>query len=278
MNALQIPWLELAIGIAIIGSVSVAQIREPNRAYHWGLAFTGLSFACTLLAALAYDQGTSAESIAPYSLQTQLFGRQLFRLDELSAPLVPTVALLHFLTALATARTHMRRFSFSWSLAAEAIRLATFSCLEPWALVGLLAIATVPPYVELVNRGRPVGVYVLHMSLFVVLLLTGWAAVDTAGSISSAQAQAGTILLALAAYEGLARSRTFRHYTHALLGDRLVRACLVRDRDPVCGAAERRIRCSAAGAADRAGVGPAEYRSDVAGHGRLRGGHGHRTA
>ena len=67
---------------------------------------------------------------------------------------MPAVALLHFLTALATARTHMRRFSFSWSLAAEAIRLATFSCKEPWVLIGLLAVSTVPPYVELRNR-RP---------------------------------------------------------------------------------------------------------------------------
>ena len=49
----------------------------------------------------------------------------------------------------------MRRFSFSWSLAAEVIRLATFSCKEPWVLIGLLVVSTVPPYVELLNRGRP---------------------------------------------------------------------------------------------------------------------------
>ena len=48
----------------------------------------------------------------------------------------------------------MRRFSFSWSLAAEAIRLATFSCKEPWLLIGLLAVSTVPPYVEL-RQPRP---------------------------------------------------------------------------------------------------------------------------
>ena len=53
----------------------------------------------------------------------------------------------------------MRRFSFSWSLAAEAIRLATFSSKEPWLLIGLLAASTVPPYVELANRGRPTRVY-----------------------------------------------------------------------------------------------------------------------
>ncbi len=110
-----------------------------------------------------------------------MFGRQLFSLDEVSAPLVPTVALLHFLTALATARTHMRRFSFSWSLAAEAIRLATFSCRDPWVLIGLLAVSTIPPYIELLNRGRPVRVYVLHMGLFIGLLIVGWMLVESSG-------------------------------------------------------------------------------------------------
>src|SRR5262249_15965061 len=120
-----------------------------------------------------------------YSVQPYLFGRQIFGLDELSAPLVPTVALLHFLTAIATARTHMRRFSFSWSLAAEVIRLATFSCKEPWVLIGLLATATVPPYIELRHRGRPTRVYVLHMALFVGLLVFGWAIVQRDGHSST---------------------------------------------------------------------------------------------
>ena len=58
---------------------------------------------------------------------------------------MPAVALLHFLTALATARTKMRRFSFSWSLGSEAIRLAMFSCQESWLLVGLLSSARFRP-------------------------------------------------------------------------------------------------------------------------------------
>jgi NADH-quinone oxidoreductase subunit M len=195
MNPLQLPWLELAIGLTIVGSASVAHLREPNRAHRWALVFTGVSFACTILAWLAFEQDTPPAAIARYSLQTRLWGRAIFGLDDLTAPLLPIVALLHFLTALATARTHMRRYSFSWSLAAEAIRLATFSCQSPSVLVGLLAIATVPPYIELANRVKPVGVYVLHMALFVTLLIVGWAAVSMSHSIVSPQAQWGTALL-----------------------------------------------------------------------------------
>lgn len=190
-----IPWLELAIGFAIVGSATIARIREPTRAYHWGLTFTGICFLTTLLAWLAFYLEIPADAVSHFSVQPQLFGRQLFSLDALSAPLLPAVALLHFLTALATARTKMRRYSFSWSLAAAAIGMATFSCQEPWVLVGLLACATLPPYVELVNRSRPTRVYALHMALFVALLILGWGAIDTADSISSVRAQMGTILL-----------------------------------------------------------------------------------
>ena len=79
----------------------------------------------------------------------------------------------------------MRRYSFSWSMAAETIGLMKFSCTEPWILIALLAISTVPPYVELLNRHRPTRVYLLHMALFVGLLVVGWAAVTLEGGPSA---------------------------------------------------------------------------------------------
>ena len=178
MNLLELPWLELAIAAALVGSPIVSRFRDPDRAYHWALFFTGTSFACASLAWLSFYQGVPADLTRGYSLQPWLFGRRFLALDELSAPLVPAIALLHFLTAMATARTHMRRFSFSWSLASESIRLATFSVRDPWLLIALLAVATLTPYVELVNRGRPTRIYVLHMGLFVMLLAGGWALVE----------------------------------------------------------------------------------------------------
>lgn len=177
MNILHLPWLELAVAITLFGSPFVSRLRNPNRAYQWGLVFTGLAFACTLLAWFAFATGVTPEMLRVWSFQPSLFGRQVLALDELNAPLIPSIALLHFLAAMATSRKHMRRFSFSWSLAAEAIRLATFSCTEPWTLIGLLSVSTVPPFVELLNRGRPTRLYVIHMALFVILLVLGWSIV-----------------------------------------------------------------------------------------------------
>lgn len=193
-NPLHLPWLETSIGVSLLGAVCVSQLRDPFRASRWGLAFTGTVFACTFLAWLGFYQGVAPEN---YYLYPHVEGRKVFELDELSAPLLPTVALLHFLTALATARTKMRRFSFSWSLTAEAIRLATFACKEPWVLVALLALSTIPPYIELLNRGKPTRVYVLHMALFVFLLVLGWSFVDLDGHHTTQTALA-TVPLMLA--------------------------------------------------------------------------------
>ena len=115
--------------------------------------------------------GSSTSDVSP-----GLFGRTVLGLDHLSAPLLPLVALLHFLTALATARTQMTRFSFSWLLVGESIRLATLSCTSAWGLGVLVALTAVLPYIELVRRGRPTRVYVLHMGLFVVFIFAGLAA------------------------------------------------------------------------------------------------------
>jgi NADH-quinone oxidoreductase subunit M len=172
--------VEWAIGVALLGSIMIGRVREPAKAYRAGVVFTGTSFACSLLAWLSFALYPSG-FVPRYSIQFLLFGRHLFAIDELNAPLVPALALLHFLAAVATSRTHMRRFSFSWSLAAESIRLATFSTKEPWLLIALLCASTVPPYVELVNRRRPTRLYVLHMALFVGLLVLGWAVVESQG-------------------------------------------------------------------------------------------------
>src|SRR5262249_27654989 len=128
--------------------------------------------------------------------RTYVWVRHPSRLDTPSAPLVVVAALLHFLTALVTPRTKMRRFSFSWSLFSEAIRLAAFSCQEPWVLIGLLAANAVPPLLELLNRGESPRVYALHMALFLGLLVLGWALVDPRGDRRAGSGWATACLLA----------------------------------------------------------------------------------
>jgi NADH-quinone oxidoreductase subunit M len=183
--AIRLPWLEIAILLAGFGALAVNRVRDPQRAARLGTAFTGATFLCTVLAWAAFVLDATLDVGATWSVQPYLWGRHVLRLDNLSAPLVGVAALLHFLTALATPRTKMRRFSFSWSLFSEAIRLATFSCQEPWVLIGLLAANTVPPLIELRNRGESPRPYVLHVALFLGLLVLGWAFVDSGSNPST---------------------------------------------------------------------------------------------
>src|SRR5262245_13686385 len=198
VTPLPLPWLELAIVVALAGALWVSRMRDPLRAYRWGLAFSAAALGCTVLACVGFYLCRFYDLDARWSFQSHCFGRQFLDIDEVNAPLLPVVALLQFLTALATGRTKMRRFSITWSLASEAIRLATFGCTgsAPWLFIGLLAAGTVPGYVELVNRGRPTRVYTLHMALFVGLLVLGWAFVHPDGSHREQTAWATVPLLA----------------------------------------------------------------------------------
>src|SRR5579871_6183190 len=111
MTALDLPWLEIAILVALLGALGVQRVRDPQRAARLGTTFTGAAFLSTILAWASSVLGDASAAGQVWSAQTFLWGRQLFRMDGLSAPLVVVVALLHFLTALATPRTKMRRFS-----------------------------------------------------------------------------------------------------------------------------------------------------------------------
>ncbi|MBV8676433.1 MAG: hypothetical protein JO355_04590, partial [Planctomycetaceae bacterium] len=57
MNLLHLPWLELAIAVGLIGSPLVSRLRDPGRAFRWGLTFTGTSFGCAFLAWLTFALG-----------------------------------------------------------------------------------------------------------------------------------------------------------------------------------------------------------------------------
>lgn len=196
MNLLLLPWLEIAIGLALLGALCVSRWRNPQRAAQWALTFTGLVFVCTVLTALGFYFYVPSEVTESGVLQASFFARPPLQVDELSAPLIPAIALLHLLTAVATTRTKMRRFSFSWSLSCEAVRLALFGCREPRVLIALLILCTIPPYFELRNRGKSTRIYVLHMSLFIWLLVLGWSVVELEGDLHTHSALATAPLLA----------------------------------------------------------------------------------
>jgi NADH-quinone oxidoreductase subunit M len=152
MNLFTLPWLELSICIPLLGALCVGWVRDARAALRWCLAFAGATVLSTLLVFLGQATGEVPTGASPWDVAPRLFGERLLEVDALSAPLLPLVALLHLLTALATARTKMARFSFAWMLGGESLRLATFGCKASWVLIALLIAGAGLTYLELLRR------------------------------------------------------------------------------------------------------------------------------
>ncbi len=196
MRELKLPWLELAILIPLIGSLTVMFVRDPETAWKRVLAISSLAFACTVGAWLDFGRMHIFEAHDHWSFLSGWLGSDAIVIDELNAPLLPLAALLYLLTVVSTLRTKVRRFPFGWILFSEAVLLATLSCREPWGVIVLLALQAVPPYFELRERGRPTRVFVLHMGIFIALLAGGWAMIDTEGAKSEHSIWAISMLIA----------------------------------------------------------------------------------
>ncbi len=181
MSELHLPWLELTVVIPLIGALLVSRIRDVTVANRWSLAIGGITLACAVGAWQDFHWLHVREAHDHWDLIETVTGRDLLVLDQLSAPLLPLAALVYWLTSLATLRTKIRRFSFAWALVSEAIVLATLSCKEPWGVIALLVLGTVPMYRELTGRRKPTRVYALHMGLFIVMLIAGWAIIEIEG-------------------------------------------------------------------------------------------------
>ena len=196
MNVFDLPWVEIAVAAPLLGAAAVRFARTTDAAGRIATVVTALSLLASGLAWVAFLRG---EAPPRWSLSVELLGRPLLLVDRLNGPLLPLVALLHLLTIVTTARVKLNRMSMTGHLIGEALRLATFACVEPWPLVVLLAVGTVPPFVELLGRRKPTRVYVLHMTIFVGLLVAGMAGQRAGGEWAPA------VLLAAV----LVRSGTF---------------------------------------------------------------------
>lgn len=196
MNELHVPWLELTVVLPLLGAIVVGRISDATRAWRWSTAIAGATFACALGG--WWDFGTlhAFEAHDRWSLFANLLGREMLVIDELSAPLLPLASLLYLMTILTTLKTKQRRFSFAWNLFAEAVLLAMLSCKEPWGVIALLTLGTLPPAVELSARKRSLGVYAFHMGLFVALMIGGYAVVEWNGRTATPSVLAMAPLIA----------------------------------------------------------------------------------
>jgi NADH-quinone oxidoreductase subunit M len=181
VSELCLPWLELSILVPVLGALCLGRVRNLDFLRKWSVVLSGIALGCALAAWYDFSALQGTEVTSPRSLSGRALGRDYLAVDELNAPLLAMTAFLYFLTVVATPRISNRRFPFALALTSEAILLATFGCKEPWGIIALLALGTLPAYFELRARHKPTRVFVLHLGLFVGLLVAGWAIVEAEG-------------------------------------------------------------------------------------------------
>ncbi|VAX42045.1 NADH-ubiquinone oxidoreductase chain M [hydrothermal vent metagenome] len=179
MPELHLPFLEISILLPVIGAILISFLRNQEVARRTCLIVSTLTLLCATGEWLDFAMLHTFEAHDHWDLLEFFFHKDFFVIDELSAPLLPLTALLYLMTALSTLRTKVNRFSFRWMLVSEAILLATLSCKEPWGIIALLSVATIPPWLEIRSRNRSTRVFTIHMGLFVLLLVAGQTLIET---------------------------------------------------------------------------------------------------
>ena len=175
MNLFEIPWLELALVAPIFGAALAWNCRDSRAGWRIAFSFSSVVLICSVLAWTGHWSGVAPGGVTPNDVVYRIVGGRIVGLDDINAPLVPFVALLHLLIVAGTTGGKAARLSFAGVLALEAIQLATFAAIHLQVFAGLLALATLVPFLELSARRRPTRLYAMHMGLFVSFLAIGMA-------------------------------------------------------------------------------------------------------
>lgn len=179
MNAHHSLWIEVAVLIPVCGALLIRRIGDTESVRLWSITVAAIALIAVGLGWLGFILDSSGDSTDRWSLLQVVAGKHYLSFDSLNAPLLVLIALVYLATIVTTPRTKARRFSFTWTLVAESIALATFACRDPWLLIVLLTAAVYPPYRELKSRKQSTRMYMVHMICFVVLLIVGRAIMET---------------------------------------------------------------------------------------------------
>lgn len=174
MSELHFPWIEVSILVPLLGAVWIHLLGDRENILHYAIGTCAATLALTIGELIDFVSIGTFEAHDHWPYLDWIFDRDVFVVDELSAFQLPLAALIFLVTVMSTLRTKAPRFSLKLALVSETLILAIFSCRSSWTLIALLIAATVPPYLELRNRRRCTRIYVLHMSVFAALLVTGY--------------------------------------------------------------------------------------------------------
>lgn len=154
-------WLDLTLLLPLLGAGGVSCLKTPAVAMRASLSVFILTLLTATVANFSFDH-------------TQSGWLKHFAIDDLAAPMMPVLALLHLITLMGTAKSRVTPMFCVRLLIAAFVSLAAVTCQTPSMLIALLVLGVLVPLWDLMSRCQPVRGYLIHMGLFVALLVTGW--------------------------------------------------------------------------------------------------------
>ncbi|MCC9642315.1 oxidoreductase [Rhodopirellula sp. JC740] len=191
---LHFPWIECSILLPLVGAGWVWMLRDRERALTHAIFFCLATLLLTLGECADFLWMETFEAHDHWAFFRWVFPPDVLVIDELSAFQLPLASLIHLVVVSSTLRTKTRTFSLESTLVSQSLLLAIFSCRASWALVALLIVSTIPPYMELRRRRQCTRIYCLHMATFVALLLVGYGWLSIADRSGSSVLVPGAML------------------------------------------------------------------------------------
>lgn len=197
MLELHLPWLELAILMPLLGVALASLLCDAGRSRSVAIVFSGLTLVFSFGAWEDFNTLRVFEAHDRWDLLASWLGTSVFVIDEFNAPLMTLTSLIFFLTSLATLQSKVKRFPFKMNLLSEFLILSMFACRNPWGIISMMGLQTLPIVWELRKRGRSSRGFVIHMAVFMVLLIAGWLMID-ADDATHEHSITGILLLTIA--------------------------------------------------------------------------------
>jgi NADH-quinone oxidoreductase subunit M len=164
MNLTAFTWLEATLLLPLIGAATVAFIKLPAAAARWSLGVMLAMFAAAVATSVAFFS-------APGSAQLRMGA---FKADDLAAPMLPVLAILHLLTLLGTSKFYLTPMFCVRMLVSASATMAAVTCQSDAGLISLMVLLALLPVWGLKSLDRSVRGYLFYAVPFIILLLLGW--------------------------------------------------------------------------------------------------------
>jgi len=164
MNLTLLPWLPLTLILPLIGAGVVAFIKSPSLAGRWSMGI----ILGTLVGAVA----STLSFFAAAGLERR--GERLFWADDIAAPMLPVLVMLHLLTLLGTSKSALTPFMCVRLLLSASATLAAITSSSGTVLIVLMVLIALLPVWDLKSRGQSTRGFLFYVVPFIALLVIGW--------------------------------------------------------------------------------------------------------